>query len=181
MTYDYPEGYDGLVNTWEWELTPVDRPIVCSILRIKAGHLCGYARFPERPVREQGYDGILRYVPVHGGITYAHEGEDGSMVYGFDCAHSGDVVPIEFERHPEFRERDGRVWLPDEVEVETNRMVVGIKAAAPFEERFLLASTGEERAVVLDEYHEELGRKGIAFDLSDNFGAMIGVLGGLTG
>ena len=34
------------------------------------------------------------------------------------------------------------------------------------------------RARVIDEYHELLSERGIVFDLNDNFGAMISVLGG---
>ena len=30
------------------------------------------------------------WLPVHGGITYAGETEDGGYIYGFDCAHSMD-------------------------------------------------------------------------------------------
>lgn len=63
--------------------------IIYSIVKQEFGHYCGYVRFPRRIVREPGYDGILAYTPVHGGITYAEaDSLDGSMVYGFDCAHS---------------------------------------------------------------------------------------------
>jgi hypothetical protein len=50
------------------------------------GTLNGYVIFPVRPVREKGYDGILSYVPVHGGITFAKQ-EGVEMAYGFDTAH----------------------------------------------------------------------------------------------
>jgi hypothetical protein len=157
---DYPEG--SAVRTW------LVGAVKCSIVRQSRGHLCGYARCPQRPVKESGYHGILSFVPVHGGITYAREHDDGTMVYGFDCNHSGD-----------FSEWDpsGKQWTEDEVAEETNRMVAGIMAAAPFEDRYLLAADGSERAAVLDEYHATLGGE---FDVSDNFGAMIGVLSGLA-
>lgn len=151
----------------------------CSIVRVQdSGHLCGYARFPRRFVREDGYDGILSFVPVHGGITYARESDDGTMVYGFDCAHSGDAPPIEFASKIGLRHRNpgAHVWTEDEVHAETERMVRGIAACEPYEERYLLARDGEERAAVIDEYHAALGG---GFDVTDNFGAMIGVLGGL--
>jgi len=156
MGQDFPEskadeswGYDGCL---------------CSIVRHSSlGYFCGYARFSERPLREQGYDGILRYAPVHGGLTYAEESEDGSMVYGFDCAHAGD------EERPETRDR---AWLRTECE----RMVRAIRAAIPFEERYLLGATNQEKAVVLDEYHAVLREQGIDFDLQNNFGAMLALL-----
>jgi hypothetical protein len=79
----YPEDKAG--ETWRDE-----GGVQYSIVRHeRLNHYCGYCRFIERPVREVGYKGILTYVPVHGGITYANEDEDG-MVYGFDCAHAGD-------------------------------------------------------------------------------------------
>lgn len=162
----YPEEHQNVLLSWTRE-----DGVVCTIVRTKGGHLCGYGRFATRPVREEGYYGILSYVPVHGGITWAEEDDDGTMVYGFDCAHSGDFS----EWQP-----DGRVWGVEDVEAETNRMVIGILAAVPFEERYLLAADGEERASVLDEYHAKLREQGIGFELTDNFGAMIGVLGGLA-
>jgi len=55
----------------------------------------GYIKFDKRPVRERGYNGIMAYVPVHGGITYAHEERDGSITYGFDTAHIGqEKIPV---------------------------------------------------------------------------------------
>ena len=42
----------------------------------------GYAVFPERPVKEEGYYGVIEDVDVHGGITFAEAFEDG-FVYGF--------------------------------------------------------------------------------------------------
>lgn len=171
----YPE--DKALKTWQH---PTHADVTCSIVRHGSqGHLCGYARFPKRPVREQGYDGILRYVPVHGGLTYASESDDGSMVYGFDCAHAGDSPPLEFDKYPQYREHNGHVWTEREVEIETERMVLGIFAAVAVEEAFLLAADGEARAEVLDTWHDELRKVGIDFELGDNFGAMIGALGGL--
>jgi len=128
-------------------------------------HYCGYARFPARPVKEPGYGGIMRFVPVHGGLTYAEEDKDGSMVYGFDCAHCGD------EGRPETRDIG---WLRQECE----RMVKVIKAAVPVEERYLLAGTSEERAAVLDKYHERMREEGICFELEGNLGAMIALMCG---
>lgn len=152
----YPESK--AVKVWEY-----DDGVVYSI--VPYGHYCGYCRFPKRPLIEQGYNGIAAYVPVHGGITYAEEAKDGSMVYGFDCAHSGD------EERPELRDL---AWLSKECE----RMAEGVKLAAEYEKRYLTSVTNEETAKVLDEYHTKLRDKGITFDLRDNFGAMLRVLCG---
>lgn len=134
------------------------------------GHYCGYVRFPKRPVREKEYEGILTYVPVHGGITYAKEDEDGSMVYGFDCAHGGDWT----ETCPR-----GHKWTLEEVVAETEKMAIAIQVAAKYEKRYLRNYTDKGKAKVIDEYHKELKEKhGIAFNLLDNFGAMLKVLGG---
>lgn len=158
----YPEESPALVKTWavgDLQLSIIGPP--------GFRHHCGYVRFPSRPVRETSYHGILTYVPVHGGITYAKEDPtDGSMVYGFDCAHAGD------EERPELHDLE---WLG----AETHRMAKAIQLAAEFEERFLLAQGDTEAAAVLDAYHaavrEATGQK---FNLADNFGAMIAVLGG---
>ncbi|WP_135612779.1 hypothetical protein [Methanococcoides sp. AM1] len=136
-----------------------DVDLVYSIVRHKQfSHYCGYVRFPKRELTEQGYDGI--------GITYAEEHEDGSMVYGFDCMHAGD------ENNPRCSDID---WLKQECE----KMGICLTIAAKYEERFLLAKTEEDKATVLDEFHEDIAKQiGATFDLSDNFGAMVRVMGG---
>lgn len=131
-----------------------------------SGHYCGYACFPKRPVIEQGYGGILTYVPVHGGITFAEETCDGHMVYGFDCMHADDELN-ELTRD--------EVWLT----AETERMAIGIQYAAQYEKRYLLARDSTERAKILDEYHDKLAQtEGIEFDVRDNFGALLNLLCG---
>jgi len=133
------------------------------------GHYCGYVRFPKHPVKEKEYGGILTYVPVHGGITYAKESEDGSMVYGFDCAHAGDFS----ETFPY-----GKKWTIEEVEKETEKMAIGIEIAKKYEKRYLQSYTQKGKAKVIDEFHKELAEKhGITFKLQDNFGAMLNLLG----
>ena len=155
--YEYPE--KEATKTWERE------GVTFSIAQMPLGHYCGYCRFPKRPTIEEGYDGILAYVPVHGGLTYAESDADGTMVYGFDCAHSGD------DENPERSDID---WLTAECE----RMAVGIAVAAEFEEAYLLARDGETRAATLDAYHDKMRETGAEFVLADNFGAMINVLCG---
>lgn len=127
-------------------------------------HFCGYCIFESRPVKEEDYSGILTYVPVHGGITYAKLQKDGRMVYGFDCGHSGD------DSDPRMTDTE---WLGEECD----RMAKAIARAAEFEDAYLTADK-ENRAKVVDEYHESLVRYGIKFDLQDNFGAMINVIFG---
>lgn len=124
------------------------------------GHYCGCAVLRQRPALEPGYDGILTYVPVHGGITYAEELADGRMIYGFDCAHAND------ELNPQYQDVE---WLFAEID----RMVTGVQLAAEYEPDYLAAPDASARAVILDRYHSALSLKGITFDLSDNFGAMI--------
>lgn len=65
-------------------------------------HLCGYISIPPgHPWHGKGYDDIR--ADVHGGLTYASPAEEsvakdsaqcGWWVVGFDCAHSGDLVPL---------------------------------------------------------------------------------------
>jgi hypothetical protein len=93
------------------------------------------------------------------------------MVYGFDCAHAGDWS----ETHPY-----GKKWTLEEVEKETENMAVAIQLAAKYEKRYLQALTNKGKAKIIDEYHKELKQKhGIVFNLNDNFGAMLNVLGGV--
>ena len=77
------------------------------------GSLNGYVVFKKRPTIETGYDGILTYVPVHGGITFACEQKDGTMVYGFDTLH--------FDSHE--KPRTDKNWVKGQIKV----MLAGIK------------------------------------------------------
>ena len=147
----------------------------CAIIRHSSlGHLCGYVRFPKRRLRETGYDGIVTYVPVHGGITFASEGEDGSMVYGFDCAHLGDAPPPEFDYHG-YRSPTDHVWQPDEVRREIKRMVDALIAAPKYEARYLRCMTNKGKAKAIDDWLESIGEK---VNAGDNFGLSINILGG---
>lgn len=94
------------------------------LLKNGLGGLNGYVVFPDKPVKEPGYDGILIYVPVHGGITFCHHGEDGS-VYGFDTAHC----------HSENYPRMDKKWIKSECGI----MLKGILLAAEKEDEYLLA------------------------------------------
>jgi len=159
---EYPE--NRAVKVWEKD------GLVFSIVLQPGGYYCGYVRFPKRPVLERGYEGILTYVPVHGGITYAEQSPDGSMVYGFDCSHVDDWT---------IHSPKGKFWTIREVKEEAEKMAIGIKVVAKYELEYLTASTEEERAKVIDRYHRELREKyGIMFNLRDNFGAMLNVLAG---
>ena len=135
---------------------------VCYLVHTTMGHNCGYVRFPKKPVKEDSYNGILTYIPVHGGLTYAEWDEYGK-VYGFDCAHSGD------EDNPDVCDIS---WLKGQCHL----MIDSIVQAAKFEDRYLLASgDNTERAAIITEFHEGLA---VEVDVTDNFGIMINLLVG---
>ncbi len=53
-------------------------------------HLCGYVGVPEtHRAFGVGYDSVN--APIHGGLTYSDEQEDGYWWFGFDTAHAGDL------------------------------------------------------------------------------------------
>lgn len=86
------------------------------------GRLNGYLAFPQRPVRERGYGGILAYVPVHGGITFAREDEEG-VCYGFDTGHfNSENYPI-----------NDTEWIKGQIRI----MLKGIQKAAEVESEYL--------------------------------------------
>lgn len=153
-----------IVKTWQ------EKDIRFHLLKTPigyvGGHYCGYCVFPKRPVIEQGYCGLLTYVPIHGGITYAKETREGKMVYGFDCAHAGD------ETDPRCKDD---LWLTHEVET----MALAILIAAKCEEAYLLAEDNEAKAAViqafLDKTVDVLERD---LEVTDNFGVMMNMLCG---
>lgn len=120
----------------------------------------GYVVFPKRPVRERGYDGILNYVPVHGGITYADEDrETGEMVYGFDTAHfNSETLP---RRDPN--------WIKEQCRV----MVRGIRKAAEVEDMYLRCVTNKGKAK-----HAQTVLNTEGGDEEPSFGALINIMTG---
>ena len=135
-----------------------------SVVHTSMGHYCGYCRLP-RLVAESGYDGLLCYVPVHGGITYAAESENGQMVYGFDCGHFGDETNL---------------WWHDPQAIldEARKMNTAIWIATVFEPFYLLPLGNRWKARVIDAYHWACRWFGADFDLQDNFGSMLALLVG---
>jgi hypothetical protein len=119
--------------------------------------LNGYIVFPKRLTIETGYNGLLEYIPVHGGITFAHEYEDG-MVYGFDTAH------YDSEEKP----HDNAEWIKGQISI----MARGVKLAAELEPQYLLARTNEEK--------QPICQKIIDLNPDDwkNFGVMVNILSG---
>jgi hypothetical protein len=100
------------------------------------GNYNGYLVFPNRPVKAQSHHGILEYVPVHGGITYARQAPDGRMVYGFDTAHGYSP----------------RLKSVDFIVEELRYMLAGILKAAEVEPVYLAKSGfsyAEKKAAVL--------------------------------
>lgn len=175
MAKSYPASE--AVKTWK------DGDLTYYITVTKLGHYCGYVHFPKRPLDGTGqvtnplskkkktlhYMGIVTFVPVHGGVTYAEPDCKGGITYGFDCAHAGD---------DQDRKTRDRVW----VEQECRRMAMGIKEAAKFEERFKAQKSFHDKLGIVNEYHDQLREIGIDFVLTDNFGSMMEFLAqGLLG
>lgn len=71
----------------------------CFVVRGPMGHLCGYVHVPEEhPAYSLTYDGLgqkygLEAVSVHGGLTFSGDINGTEHWFGFDCGHSGDLIP----------------------------------------------------------------------------------------
>ena len=80
-----------------WDNEPDEKTFVhngmnCLIRRSDLGTFCGYVFVPtEHPFYEKEYDDL--YLTVHGGITFAGHFPCLGYAFGFDCSHSGDLVP----------------------------------------------------------------------------------------
>lgn len=96
----------------------------------------GYVVFKEKPSCEPGCGGLLKYVPVHGGITY-HQQDEVGCVYGFDTNHifSGQRSI----NNPAYIRRQCRI------------MIRGLKKVAQLEIKYITAKTKEERRDIAQE------------------------------
>lgn len=117
----------------------------------------GYIVFPKRPVKEKGYEGILSYVPVHGGITYANQDKLG-MVYGFDVCHfNSDEIP-----------KTDPKWVKEQCKI----MLMGILKASEVEKKYKKVKSNEEKAEHIQKVADVNPTNNIGF------GAMINLLSG---
>lgn len=125
----------------------------------------GYCRFRSKPVIERGYHGILSYVPVHGGITYANHDRLVS-VYGFDTAHAND------EQNPLVKNIE---W----VEYQAWLMGKSIALASLYELDYLRSECPYFRARIIDKYHAKIRKlTSQPFVIGNNFAAMINLMCG---
>lgn len=104
------ENMKGLEGEWQNEPDRVEfkyAGLDCMLVRNNRSlNWCGYVGVPENhPAHGKDYDSdILNDVSVHGGLTYSDscavpichitEGEDKTWWFGFDCAHAGDLSPL---------------------------------------------------------------------------------------
>lgn len=86
------------MNAWENEPNELDwteelSGLNCALRRGPLHHWCGYVQIPKgHPWHGIGYSDMD--VNVHWGLTYSGDRmDDGNFWIGFDCAHSGDLVP----------------------------------------------------------------------------------------
>lgn len=95
----------------------------------------GYITYHKRPLKEQGYNGIATYIPVHGGLTYAKENKDGSFTYGFDTAHcDSHKYPI-----------DNIDWIKEQIKIIRD----GISLCKKLENKYLLAEGDNKKRAVI--------------------------------
>ena len=101
----WPAGeWDGEPDKLFW--TDATTGLPCLIVRSRLGALCGYVAVDStHRLYRTDYDRIDADIDVHGGLTYSdacqgaicHVPEPGKSDdvwwFGFDCLHSGDVVP----------------------------------------------------------------------------------------
>jgi len=92
------ESWRGIVGPWQDEPDTLDfeaYALPCRVRRQSFGHLCGYVGVPKtHGLYGSSYADVD--LEVHGGLTFSQKwvGEgDEFWWFGFDCAHSSDVIP----------------------------------------------------------------------------------------
>jgi hypothetical protein len=137
-----------------------DECIISGMRLLEFGRWNGYARFPKLPGILPGRGGIYSYVPVHGGITYFQEWANGSVTYGFDCAHGhSSEAPI-----------DDIGWI----KLEAESMARGIQIAARFERYYLNAGDSNEKKLRVLTRMEQF----LPLEIGGNMGVMLNILKG---
>lgn len=123
----------------------------------RIGGLNGYIHFAPKPLVEPEDGGILRYVKVHGGITYWGN-HDGGVVYGFDTGH--------------YQSNNFPITDPGWVREEIFGMMMGIEKAATVEASFLAETDEEKRIAIAQQVCN------VRPEVELGFGALLNLLGG---
>ncbi len=137
--------------------------LMINSTRQKIDNFQGYTRFPKRPVYERDFEGIIKYVPAPGGITYAQQYIDGSFVYGYDTSHIGQTS-VKYK---------DLSWHILQVEF----MVDAITIAKRLERRYRLGNR-RQKLLVAREFNRRLSLLGKPIDLLDNHGLAMHLLFG---
>jgi hypothetical protein len=107
-----------------------------SFFKDMVGALNGYVAFPKRraPLRTRKADGIVDFIPVHGGVTYYHK-DATACVFGFDTGHfNSSHLPI-----------TDKAWIKWQCKV----LYEGVVKAAAIENEYRHAQTNDARAKIL--------------------------------
>lgn len=68
MRYSYDDETTKFLEESAARINAMPRPLEAPPYRNQTFWYCGYASFPKKPLpRTPGYDGMLTFVPVHGG------------------------------------------------------------------------------------------------------------------
>lgn len=121
------------------------------------GGFNGYITYPKRPLKEDGYNGIATYIPVHGGLTYAKEEKDGSFTYGFDTSHCDS---------PKFPVTDVN-WIKKQIQVIRD----GIAICKKYEDKYLLAEGDNKKRAKICQKIYDIGKDnndGMPFGININ-------------
>jgi hypothetical protein len=86
-------------DSWEGE----ESGLHCRIVRQSwSGHLCGYVGVTkDHPLFARDYNNCPGDIECHGGLTFSghfKDSDESIWYFGFDCAHSGDLAPYQYER-----------------------------------------------------------------------------------
>jgi hypothetical protein len=123
------------------------------------GGFNGYITYKKRPLKESGYYGIVTYIPVHGGITYTKQEEDGSFTYGFDTSHCDSMkYPIKDIE-----------WIKGQIKVIYN----SIKLCKKLEKEYLLNEGNNEKRAEICQKVLDVNK-----DMETSFGVNIKLLAG---
>lgn len=149
------EEWDNEPDRLEWEYCGFK----CSIVRHpEMKHLCGYVGLPKsHPYYGKHYNQCLlgrerwdctwykdhpsleKIIKVHGGLTFSQQGDGETWEkdlwwLGFDCAHTGDLVPGRYEKYG--RTLDGVYRNMEYVKKETEQLAEQLTSTAIAERAF---------------------------------------------
>ena len=150
-----------------WQMTSgkeEDRPYVHQDAPVWPWVYHGYVKYDTRPMKREGHDGMLTFVPGYQGLNYSSQCSDG-YVYGFNTDSGSSAI------RPSLRD-------PNMIERLVRQTATAIDIVRSYEDAYMLAQSYDVRRKIINMFSQEMLDHGIDPSIPTGLDALINCITG---